>query len=139
MNKIKYIGCFFDREQLQEALKPLERTPLQRPIAQPHITVVYRPREIPVALFGLKVTAKVTGYGCDGENEALQVELIDPPQGLRQLVEKIPVPHITLSVSADGEPVNSSRLDFQRVAPFFLEGVFGAMTNADKVITSYEE
>lgn len=125
MATIKYLGCFFQKQQLYEKIADLDRTPLHRAIPYPHMTCVYRPEEIPEALFGTPVTVRVTGYGCDGENEALRVQFEELPKALRALAENIPVPHITLSVSEFGKSVNSGRLAFEPVEPFLLKGIFG--------------
>lgn len=127
MKPIEYIGCFFDAKLVQQFPAEKREGPLFRVIGAPHVTLVYEPTEVPTALFGTKVSVKVIGYGCDGKNEALRVEFADLPQELMSLAANVSVPHITLSVAADGKPVESRFLTFGPVEPFFLEGVFGGM------------
>lgn len=127
MNTIKYFGCFFSPEELGDALAGFERKPLYRTITSPHITIIYRPDEIPEELIGAEICVSVIGYGNDGENEALLVEFKDLPAKLRTLTENIPVPHITLSVSRDGHSVNSRNLTFRPIPPFSLVGKVGIM------------
>ena len=135
MKAIKYIGCFFEPAQLQEKLTGYERTPLFRTISAPHITFAYRPEAVDTALFGIPVTVEAVGYGNDGENEALQVVFRELPGELKNLADHIAVPHITLSVSEQGQSVNSRYLPFLPIAPFTLTGVFGAMDEAGNIYT----
>lgn len=135
MVKIKYIGCFFDPRELEERLAAFHRQPLEEPIDQPHVTFVYRPKEVPLEAFGERIPVEIVGYGCDGENEALAVRFPWLPESLKTLAEAIPVPHITLSVSRRGKPVNSSRLRFSPVTPFVIEGVFGGLDINDELRT----
>lgn len=125
--QIEYIGCFFDPEALQRIPITERQGPLYRAIASPHVTFDYFPKEVPVSSFGKPVTVKVVGYGCDGINEALKVELVDLPQELHGLGSKIPVPHITLSVAENGKPVDSRFLSFRPTEPHLLKGIFGGM------------
>lgn len=135
MEEIRYIGCFFTPEDVEAAMLTQPRQRLYRTIAHPHVTFAYRPESVPAELFGLSVTVKAVGCGNDGENEALLVEFAELPPALKPLADEIPVPHITLSVSEDGQPVNSRYLDFRPIAPFFLTGVFGGMDEADGLHT----
>ena len=131
----RYIGCFVDPEELARKVEPLGRQRLGRVIANPHVTFRYQPETVDRSLFGRKITVIAVGYGCDGENEGLKVQLrIDDP-ALAKLAERIAVPHITLSVSLDGESVNTRYLDFSPVEAFELTAVFGGYTLFGKVVT----
>ena len=127
MEKVEYIGCFFDPQEMKKHVNGIERTALYRTISSPHVTFVYNPSSIPKEMLGQEVTVQAEGYGNDGENEALQVSFLKLPAGLEALAAGIPVPHITLSVSRQGKPVNSRYLTFKPIAPFALTGIFGAM------------
>ncbi len=121
----RYIGCFFDLLELLQALRQLPGKRLARVIAYPHVTFSYQPQQVDERLFGTPVQVTVTGYGCDGENEALQVRLCCREPALQQLIDAVGQPHITVSVSEGGQPVNSNRLQYTAVAPFALHGCFG--------------
>lgn len=127
MTKIEYIGCFFDPEIYLQIPQAGRQGPLYRTIACPHVTFAYSPKSVPFSLFGTPVSVKVVGYGCDGVNEALQVEFVDLPRELQGLAAEIPVPHITLSVAKNGKPVNSRFLSFQPTESYILQGIFGGM------------
>lgn len=139
MKKIHYVGCFFDRTALFACPEARKHPRLDRSILHPHVTFAYRPSLVPRALFGLPVTVRVTGYGCDGENEAFSVAFEEVPENLRPLTERIALPHITLSVSRDGKPVNSKTLSFAPVPSFLLCGTFGGMDEAGTLHLSPEE
>lgn len=133
MNTVKYIGCFFDPEELRKHLINLERKALSEAVSSPHVTFVYSPVYVPWNLLGEEITVKAVGYGNNGENEALKIEFLELPAGLKALAAEIAVPHITLSVSENGEAVNSRDLEFNPTEPFVLTGVFGAMGRDGKI------
>jgi len=106
---------------------------LDKLVKNQHITTDFRPENPHPELYGEKAFFIVTGYGNDGENEGLSVELYGETkehlkEQLRELYEKIPVPHITLSVSEEGKPVNTSRLVFsgEKFKGRVLSATFGA-------------
>ena len=127
MEKIKYIGCFYDQELILQKAKIHSNERLYRSIKHPHTTFFYRPETVPYDMFGSIVTVRVTGYARDSENEAFLVEFENLPKGLEELASQIKTPHITISVSKTGEPVNSGNLKFTPIAPFLLSGIFGGM------------
>ena len=122
---------------------PFECATLENPINNPHITVVYRPAIDHNDFYGADVYAVVRGYGNDGINEGYLVELI-PGDGKKarniefcKLLCDIKTPHITLSVSNDGKPVDTNKLTFETLPmneQFVLECRFGAF-----VVTEYED
>lgn len=136
IDTIKYIGGFLDPQLLEKQLENCDRYPLGRTITTPHVTFAYRPENVPYELFGLTVTVRAIGYGCDGENEVLLVEFENLPEPLQAYAEAISVPHITLSISEFGKAVNSYRLNFEPITPFVLEGIFGGMDEDGTVYTS---
>lgn len=103
----------------------LEST-LEKDIANKHITTQFRPKQTHEKLYGEKATFKVVGYGNDGVNEGFLVQLVScDDQELKQLFNEIPVPHITLSVSNIGKPVNTAKLNFKPVNGQTITGIFG--------------
>ena len=126
MKTIIYTGAFIDVATLHKNIDFGSR--LETLIENPHVTFQFRPKTVPAPLFGEKVRVKVVGYGNDGLNEGLKVEVSTNNQMLSTMAEEIRVPHITISVSADGKPVDTAKLAFQPIEPFFLEMTFGAFT-----------
>lgn len=127
MKQIEYLGCFFDPYVVQSIPVNDRQGPLHRTIAVPHVTFSYNPSEVPGEWFGATVTVKVVGYGCDGKNEALLVELVELPPALQDLASKIQTPHITLSVAKLAKPFDSRYLVFTPIEPYILTGSFGGM------------
>lgn len=121
----RYVGCFVDREELFEKIKELKPKPLYRIIERPHITFEYKPLSVDETLFGEKILVRITGYGNNGENEGLKVELFSENPKIQEMVGRIEVPHITLSVSEKGEPVNTRFLSFEPTSPIEIIGVYG--------------
>ena len=124
MTDYEYIGCFFDREDLLKKVAHIRKAPLPNEKKRPHITFVYGPESVPEELFGYPVSATVIGYGNDGRNEGLQVTLCSENPVLQEMIDRIPLPHITLAVSDDGEAVNTRYIPFSPVEPFALTGHF---------------
>jgi len=131
-----YIGCFFPAEELYAALAPMRKAPLPREIDAPHVTYIYNPREVDTSLFGLPITATVIGYGADGENEGVSVRLSAEDPRLQKCLDTIAVPHITLSVSETGKPVNTDKLHFAPTEPVKITGTFGGYTWGHRVVLS---
>ena len=129
-----YIGCFFDVDELQTAVAPIAPQRLA-----PHVTFAYRPERVDTRLFGRAVTVRVTGYGNDGRNEGLRVEVLTRDPILRELALRIQAPHITLSVSRTGRPVDTAGLAFSPVEPFLLTGRFGGYLPDGTVVFSSAE
>lgn len=129
-----YIGCFF--EDLHGILEErnLSTGALDKVIQTPHVTFIYRPEVVEEELFGEEVKITVIGYGNNGENEGLRVELATSNPRLQEMIAEIAVPHITLSVSRRGEAVNTKDLEFAPVEPFELVGIFGAYRKDGEVI-----
>ena len=125
MNKYEYIGCFFDYNELAEKVKQIRKNPLESEKKKPHVTFEYGPSHVDTELFGTQVFVSITGYGNDGENEGVFVELLCDNEKLNNMIEKIEVPHITLAVSRGGKAVNTRFLKFEPITPIQIVGYFG--------------
>ncbi|MBE7002218.1 MAG: hypothetical protein E7421_05965 [Ruminococcaceae bacterium] len=125
MKKYEYIGCFLDREELFQKAAGIREKPLCNEKQKPHITFVYAPKSVPEELFGQTISIMVMGYGNDGHNEGLRVTLTSNHPTINEMIAQIPVPHITLAVSNDGQAVNTRYLCFSPVKQFSLVGYFG--------------
>lgn len=124
MNYI-YTGWFLDPNQLRQALCGLPSHRLSKEIATPHVTLAFRPKEVFSSCFGTRATITAIGYGNDGENEGLLVTVQPEAEPLRQVLSSVSVPHITLSTSDTGKPVNTAKLDFIPISPIVLNGIYG--------------
>lgn len=129
-----YMACFPDPALLWAFADRAFPDRLEKRVRFPHVTVRYEPDEVPDALIGEKVKIRVTGYGNDGTNEGLLVEIVSSSEDLRALLDLIPRPHITLSLSREGKAVNTALLDFGPAEPFEMEAVFGAWTGSRLVL-----
>lgn len=129
MQKVVYTGVFVDSKDLTHKLSMhgVKRTKLWREIPNTHVTFQYRPETVDESLFGSPVDIRVVGYGANSQNEGLLVEVICANKEVQKLCEQVAVPHITLSVSEDGKPVNTRYVDFVRIEnPFVIQGVYNA-------------
>lgn len=133
-NKYHYIGCFLPREELFSHADAISKEHLFRIIASPHVTFVFEPDKVDESLFGEKIRIRATGYGNNGINEGLKVELYSENNKLVEMIKNIQVPHITLSVSEDGKSYDTRFLEFHPIEPFELEGIFGGYMRDGTVV-----
>ena len=126
-DKYIYIGIFVDYDTLQKFVNDnITKDRLSRVIEKPHVTFAFRPKEYNPDLIGKLVMLKVVGYACDGKNQGLQVmiEETSNPEILAEF-KKIKNPHITLSTSADGKPVDTGKMKFKPINnPFYIIGTY---------------
>ena len=126
-DKYIYIGIFVDYDTLQKFVNDnITKDRLSRVIERPHVTFAFRPKEYNPDLIGKLVMLKVVGYACDGKNQGLQVmmEETSNPEILAEF-KKIKNPHITLSTSADGKPVDTGKMKFKPINnPFYIIGTY---------------
>lgn len=115
---MNYTGVFFDKALTDNGK-------LDKQIAFPHVTHKYKPAEIDRSLFGQVVIFKVIGYGINAENEGLLVEVAEASEKMKKALAEIEVPHITLSISANGKAVNTRYLDFEPCIPWYIGGHYG--------------
>ncbi len=129
-----YVGCFVKFEALQTAINGIRKNPLENDIQEPHITFAYKPLDVNQSLFGKKVSIKIVGYGNDGQNEGLKVQLHCDEPDVQSMIDQIEVPHITIAVSSEGKSVNTKGLQFESIDPIEMTGKYGGYAKSGKVI-----
>ncbi len=134
---ILYTAVFVENDALNYAVMGIDRHVLENDIKFKHVTVEYKPKKNVFSQFlGEDVVIRIVGYGCDGKNEGLQVELDTKNEKLQKTLKKIEVPHITLSISSDSKAKFTSQIDFTKITePIEIEGKFGVMTKNSERIT----
>ncbi|MCQ2570995.1 MAG: hypothetical protein MJ154_01995 [Candidatus Saccharibacteria bacterium] len=130
--RIIYTGLFIEKNSFYN-LFPAK---LAKEIEYPHVTVFFKPKgsEVHQELFGEKATITVTGYGCDEKNEGFSVKINAQNPELQKLCDGILVPHITISVSEDGKPVDTGKLEFETREQVSIEATFGAFTTGGLIL-----
>lgn len=114
---IIYTGVFFKQEF---------KGKLEKKIEFPHITHQFKPSTIDYSLFGQEVEFEIIGYGNDLNNEGYLVRLVNGSNEMKKAFEEVKIPHITISVSADGKPVNTVNLKFRPyTVPVRIKGIYG--------------
>lgn len=87
---------------------------LDKDIEFKHITTEFRPKKTHEHLYGTNAIFTITGYANDNINEGYSVALKSCDNDeLVELFNNINVPHITLSVSNEGKPVSTKKLNFK--------------------------
>jgi hypothetical protein len=126
-----YTGVFFDPSELDDLFaRHIGKAKLSNVIENSHVTFTYKPKDVRKDLLGKPVRFRVIGYACDGKNQGLQVEVLSIHSSLLSEYDTIKVPHITISVSEDGKPVDTGKLRFEPIPiPFEIVGTYGVFTN----------
>lgn len=131
--KYLYLGIFVDSTDLFSLFPPT----LEKVIEYPHITLGFKmPYESEVLLeplFNMPVNILIQGYGKNETNEGVRVSVLTDNIVLNQFLSEIVVPHITLSVSEDGKPVNTKNVQFMPIEPSVITGKVGAMSRGSLV------
>ena len=135
-SKYHYIGYFLPQKEVLSYAGAVSTGHLFRIITIPHVTFVFEPGYVDESLFGEKVRVEVTGYGNDGRNEGLRVNLYSENRVLTDMIDHIEIPHITVSVGEGGRAYDTRFLKFRPIEPFELEGVFGGYMENGSVVCS---
>ncbi len=134
MENYKYVGCFIEHTLLADAVRHCRTNPLKHEKAFPHITFHYRPQTVDKTLFGTKIIVTIIGYGFDEQNEGLLVTLNSDNEKINDMIQQIPVPHITLSISDDGQAVNTRYLSFEKTDPIEIIGSYGGFEEGEQKV-----
>lgn len=133
-HSFKYVGCFFEKDMLARVINQLGKERLEITKEYPHVTFSYRPQEVDETLFGEKIEVRMIGYGNNGTNEGVKVEVQSNNKKLQEMIDCIEVPHITLSTSLTGSPVDTKSLVFEPISQVEFTGVYGGYTEWDEVV-----
>lgn len=134
--KYNYIGCFLQPESFYQKIEEtFGRERLSRQIEFPHITMAYRPEQVDETLFGEKVKVLVTGYGKDELNEGVSVAVTSDNPKVREMLQDIDTPHITLSVDGEhGKTVNTRFLTFSPCVQIEFQALVGGYAGSKPVV-----
>lgn len=119
-----YNGLFVNPEELYQKVPPT----LENPIKYPHVTFNFKPdtSELRLSELGSGTKIRAIGYGNDGKNEGLLVEVETDDPVIKQAYEALETPHITLSVSEDGQAKDTINLEFKPLeTPIEIAGKYG--------------
>lgn len=132
-----YAGLFLDPVNLYHQ-KPAS---LEKAINYPHVTTAFKPTSNQLHLAQIGSSAKIyaIGYGNNGENEGLLVKIKAEDPEIQEACDTLETPHITLSISKQGQAKNTAFLDFTPLEePIELTGKFGLFSQGS-VIQNQEE
>lgn len=127
MNNVIYEGFFIDGNLNSKLAKNIDNK---------HVTTEFRPSVTHEYLYGEKVKLRIDAYGNDGENEGLFVNGITTDNlDVLLLFMNVETPHITLSVSENGKPVNTSKIKFSETwnGDEYIDATFGAFTGKEVI------
>lgn len=137
-NLAKYTALFVDPEQLYSMFPP--KKPEMQKIKDPHITVAYKPDANKLLLdsLGSNAAIRIVGYGNDGQNEGLLVEVVAEDPAIQKALDervaldrktgetkRVPT-HITLSIAEGAKAVDTMNLTFKPLEePIEIKGTYG--------------
>ncbi len=134
MPQYVYEGIFVEEEQLYSKLKGIiPNNRLEHVVKALHVTCHYRPKISHQEFYGSKVRLKILGYGNNGLNEGIRVE-IDSQNP--QFKSKNEVPHITLSYADTSSPKATIGVEFTDIEEVTITGVFGGYMEDGTILTS---
>lgn len=131
-NKIVYEGFFINTEI---------KGGLEHDIDHKHLTTQFKPKKTHQNLYGIAVVLHASKYAMDKDNEGYYIDRISTSyRELDDLFNALEVPHITLSVSETGKPVNTAKLDFENGCPIdtTFQAYFGAFTDEGYILDREE-
>ena len=135
--KVLYAGIFLEPESLYSKAPAT----LARRIAQPHITTGFRPgaEQLHLGQLGSGARIMAVGYGNDGKNEGLLVQIEAEDPEIQAACDALEKPHITLSIAKGAAAKNTANLEFAPLdEPIELTGRYGLFMHG-KVIDNYDE
>lgn len=134
--KILYTGLFVDSRELHEKIKNISGAGrLEQTVPNPHVTLTYyreQPETLAYNLIGKIYDIEIIGYACDGKNEGVKVRLIKPTKDLEATIEEDRTLHITISLADGARAVDTGKLNFEKIDPIRLTGVFGVFRSGDE-------
>lgn len=129
---LSYEGIFFE-DDMVEIIHSLEKNKLPKTNDKIHCTFKYHPtkNEIFNEIVGKSFELYLIGYGNNGNNSGFEISL---PKELKKYyknfekndTQKLVIPHITASLSENGEACDTKNLKFSSLQkPVKLTGRFG--------------
>ena len=113
MKNIIYTGIFFDFAAVEAAVSQNGGVTLEKAIALPHVTLVFRPSDVELqklhSLVGKKIEVSLDEFAYNDRNAGFRVSVITPDSVVNNFL-KGKLPHITTSVSQEGRPVETPKL-----------------------------
>lgn len=113
MENVIYAGIFFASEAVEAAVEQNCGVMLEKAIALPHVTLVFRPSDVELqklhSLVGKEIEMSLDEFAYNDRNAGFRVSVVTPNSVVNDFL-KGKLPHITTSVGADGRPVDTPKL-----------------------------
>lgn len=124
--KVIYAGIFFDEKESSKLISKSSKI-LDKKINNPHVTLQFGGGEcLPKEIIGQKVILRVVGEGSTEDNQGFEIII---PDKLNDFYKGASTPHITISVSQKGKPINTKDVIFNKIESFEIVGKIGYFTN----------
>lgn len=113
MKNVIYAGIFFVSEAVEAAVEQKGGVTLEKAIALPHVTLVFRPSDVELqklhSLVGKEIEASLDEFAYNDRNAGFRVSVVTPDMVVGNFL-KGKLSHITTSVGAEGRPVDTPKL-----------------------------
>ena len=113
MKNVIYAGIFFVSEAVEAAVEQKGGVTLEKAIALPHVTLVFRPSDVELqklhSLVGKEIEASLDEFAYNDRKAGFRVSVVTPDMVVGNLL-KGKLSHITTSVGAEGRPVDTPKL-----------------------------
>ena len=110
MASVLYWGLFLDGASVDLLDEVFGGDSLEFLTDDPHVTFQFKPRSFDRSLLGKSLSCRVTGYGNDGRNQGVSVDLGE----FRSLCQN-ETPHVTLSLAPGARAKDTGNLTFSPV------------------------
>lgn len=115
---------------------------LEKDAEYKHMTTEFRPKESHEDLYGEFVILHASKYSFDINNEGYYIDrIVTDNVELKKIFNEVSVPHVTLSTSVDGKPMDTAKLDFSKGIPIdtYLPAKYGCFTGVEYIMKNKEE
>ena len=115
---------------------------LEKDVKYKHMTTEFRPKESHEDLYGEFVVLHASKYSIDIYNEGYYIDrIVTNNDELKKIFNEVSIPHVTLSTSVDGKPVDTAKLDFDKGIPIdiYLPAKYGCFTGIEYIMKNKEE
>ena len=137
-NRLLSVGCLLSPAETDRLFIWLGDKRLNSVVDSPHVTLAFLPDVICERSIGTEVLWNVVGYGNDGQNEGVLVELAQAPDELLNEITLRREHHVTLSLANGAHAKDTAGLKFSPVKPLKIKTVYGLCTCEGNVVIKQE-
>jgi hypothetical protein len=136
-DRFLYTGCFLAPTETGRLFNWLGGRRLNNVVDSPHVTLAFLPDVLCEHSIGTEVLWNVVGYGNDGQNEGVLVELAQAPDELLDEIALRREHHVTLSLADGAHAKDTAKLEFTPVEPLSITTIYGLCTCQGTIVIKH--